>query len=179
MDVSSRLTTWLPRYLCITMNDRDLTRTSAHYKVVKDFVSWLSNTKRLYIRDVSNRCDRNFSTCRLKDCKNNEILTWDLVCHAAAWMKQVEHFGIDRGNCDVDLELVVKWLDFSKLSSLEVRKIEYNEKAKQHEEVTMSLGLSPTPEDSHQFLAVLTYPEFRSNVQHDSHVSIFICLKHK
>jgi hypothetical protein len=122
MNIASELTISLPRYLCITMNDGDIPRTLAHYAVAKDFISWLLNTKRLYIRDRSDHLDRPSSNAMVKYRKNNEMLTWDLIRHAVAKLKNVEHFDIDRWCGDVDLDFVFKWLDFPKLKSLEIMK---------------------------------------------------------
>jgi hypothetical protein len=102
------------------MYSEDMPRKPAHYSVAKDFVSWLLNTTCVYIRDRSDHLNRPSSSAMLKYRAKNEMLTWDLICHAVAKLKYVERFDIDRRCGDVDLEFVFKWLNFPRLRSLAI-----------------------------------------------------------
>jgi hypothetical protein len=158
------------------MDDGEIPRALAHYAVAKDFVSWLSNTRRLYIRDRSDHLNRPSSSAMTKYRKNNEMLTWDLIRHAVAKLKDVEHVDIDRRCGDIDLDSVFKWLEFPKLRSLEIKKARLSADMKLENEVSIWLvvgfnarGLSPKVSSSADLILRVEATYCNVHISHNSY----------
>jgi hypothetical protein len=107
------------------MASSEVPRKHAHYSVAKDFVSWLTETTRLCIRDESSLSERVFPSGMFDQHNDNTTWTFDLIRHSVAKLKHVEHFDIDRKVCDVDLGLVFELLDFPKLKSLDIAQAQF------------------------------------------------------
>lgn len=161
------------------MREKVTSRTPGHYLVAKDFVTWLTRTKQLSIRDYTYYSyDDRLNSDKVKLKIRNQ--TWNLVRYAVDKLEHVECFSIDGDFGSVDRGRISTGINFPRLKALEVKGMILDGNVKLDAEVPTSLfTISIKRASEHEIVSMLNLCEHRSIVLRLLHISVCVATSHK